>query len=98
MALTQSDKGLIRLVQNLAKNQLEMAGRTKQMNILAFGSPDMIDNMSQADIDEAFPGAGLTKANLADAAFGLNLLVVGGAGAGIVNCEVALSIVANLPG
>lgn len=97
MALSNSEKGLIRLIQNLAKNELEMAGRIEQVDILAFGSPNMIAGITQAEIDEFFPDSGLTPSILGDAAFGLKLLVTGGTGAGMVNCKAALTIVANLP-
>lgn len=100
MALTQSDKALIHLIRNLSQDELTQEGRIEQMDVLAFGSPNMLDattGMTDAELEEQYPGSGLTNQVLRDAAFGLKLLVTGGAGAGIANCKAALTIVANLP-
>lgn len=97
MALTPSHIALIKQVRNLSKNELEMEGRILQADVLWNGSPDMHTTMSDAELEERYPEAGLTNTVLGDAIFGLKLLALGGSGAGIANCKTALTILANLP-
>jgi hypothetical protein len=97
MALTQAHVALIRSVQNLSKNILEMRNRIQQADELYNGDGDMNASITDADLATYFPGSGLTEAQLSAAIYALKILKQGGDTISIDGSVTPFSIVANLP-
>lgn len=59
---------------NQARILLDMSGELSQINIMWVGQPNYQALLTQEDIDEQFPGSGMTVQNVQDAMYALALV------------------------